>query len=180
MKGTKRAKTGEQSESDPPTEELLDRLKEIGRLGRLIEKAKAEVSSQETLVGKRKADLEEERETLGEINAELRCLQDDLDNIAVGGFSERLAFTDDAALPSAQSPDGWKSVSIPALLSGAKPNVLAKLSDEGITTFGELEEWRANGKKIAGLGEAAIQFIDDARVNYFEEHPQPEAEAEIG
>ncbi len=86
--------------------------------------------------------------------------------------------TTEATAEPASDPDAWKAVPIESLLVAAKPSLLSKLTDEGITTFGALEDWLVSGRKIAGIGDSSRQVIDDARAKYFEDHPRTEATPE--
>lgn len=173
-KSAKKSKGGKPV-ANAETADAIKRLKEINRLGHLVEAKKLEVSKQETVVGNRKSTLEDAREDLSALNKELRGLEEDLAHLAVGGFPEHLPFTAPTVAPAtpAADVDAWKSVPTTELLKGMKPAQLAKVLNFGLETFGQLEASLAKGEKIPGLGEAARKFIDDAREKYFAAHPTP-------
>jgi len=88
--------------------------------------------------------------------------------------SQTLGQTDPAA-----SDDAWKSLPLSSLKLSEK--IVALLTENGVTTFGQLEDLRASrweNPKIKGLGEKKQQEIEDAVVGYWTEHPQEKPAAE--
>lgn len=76
-------------------------------------------------------------------------------------------------------PDAWMSLPLSALKLSEK--VVTLLTENGVTTFGQLEDLRASRwekPKIRGLGEKKQQEIEDAVVGYWTEHPQEKPAAE--
>lgn len=83
---------------------------------------------------------------------------------------------DTAAEDKPADPDAWRAVPLAEVLPDAK--LAGPLLEAGVTTFGELEDWRATRgetPKVVGLGPVKRQAIDDAIVAWWTAHPTEKA-----
>jgi len=68
----------------------------------------------------------------------------------------------------ATDPDAWRSSPLTKCLTSVKPAIIEKLEGAGITNAGQLADWQGKDHepKVQGVGDAAIQAIDDAMVEF--------------
>lgn len=75
---------------------------------------------------------------------------------------------DDGELAKAAADAVWRAVPLVECLKGVKPAIIEKLEGAGITNAGQLADWQGKDHepKVQGVGDAAIQAIDDAMVEF--------------
>lgn len=157
----------------------LERLHQMENIGQDVKKTRTKLTRQQTEEAKAESALKEERAKTRSIETTLEELLTDLSTLAAGGSLERLPFGEKSATTNAKIGDAlgekaWRDVLL-ADIGIAKAHVLNRLIENGITNFGELEDWRASRNTkpvIKGMGEAAMQVVEDAIVAYWTAHPR--------
>lgn len=155
----------------------LERLHQIELIGHDVKKTRTKLTRQMTEEAKAESALKEERAKTRKIVKMLDELLTDLSTLAAGGSLERLPFGEksaDAKPVVAADDNAWRNVPLAELEIG-KAKVVNRLIDAGVTNFGQLEDWRASRNtkpEIKGMGEAAMQAVEDAVVAYWAKHPR--------
>lgn len=166
-------------------DEALKRLREMELLGAEIAEKKEEVAAQETKVAEAKSELESQRGTLNKLEKEKDELQDDLDKLATGGFSDRLPFPREGKAPAAESgPDAKpkakadaseaseQAVFDKATLAeiGVAGALAEKLAADGVRTGKDLQAFLQSHppRKIAGVGEGNRDKLQELCAGWYE------------
>lgn len=130
----------------------------------------------ETELQERQRELTECEEELEGARAAVKAKQAEVDS-AVRHLQNVIRCRDErqGTLPFTEpkAADAWKAEPLSVLV--LSDGMVEKLLEAEIADLGALCEWRSEDpprKKVAGIGEAALQKIDDAIQTYFAQHPQ--------
>jgi hypothetical protein len=165
--------TGEIKEAAPPEDKRWQRARDIELLiagcDKRIDDTEDKISGLKT---KLKAQEEEREEHVSELRAMIRG--DEQEKLPFPDPETKASETAGAPITTPSNDDSWRRVTLEEL-GITKPKLIEIMKEAELGTLGAINDYTNAGKRlidIKGVGEGAVQTIDDAMLKYWEQNPR--------